>query len=59
MRTILAAGSIAYDLPARPRFVLLVDQIEDTVPDGKTVTRLQHRSTCCAGSPTPCLRSSS
>ncbi len=40
MRTIQQLGSIAYELQLAS-LVLLVDQIEDTVPDGKTVTRLQ------------------
>ena len=40
MRTIHQLGSIAYELQLAS-LVLLVDQVEDTVPDGKTVTRLQ------------------
>jgi energy-coupling factor transporter ATP-binding protein EcfA2 len=40
MRTIQQLGSIAYELQLAS-LVLLVDQVEDTVPDGKTVTRLQ------------------
>jgi GTPase SAR1 family protein len=40
MRTIQQLGSIAYELQLAS-LVLLVDQIEDTVPDGRTVTRLQ------------------
>jgi energy-coupling factor transporter ATP-binding protein EcfA2 len=40
MRTIRQLGSIAYELQLAS-LVLLVDQVEDTVPDGKTVTRLQ------------------
>ncbi|MBC7974084.1 MAG: DUF853 family protein, partial [Myxococcales bacterium] len=40
MRTIQQLGAIAYELQLAS-LVLLVDQVEDTVPDGKTVTRLQ------------------
>jgi adenylylsulfate kinase-like enzyme len=40
MRTIRQLGTIAYELQLAS-LVLLVDQVEDTVPDGKTVTRLQ------------------
>lgn len=40
MRTIQQLAVIAYELQLAS-LVLLVDQIEDTVPDGKTVTRLQ------------------
>jgi DNA helicase HerA-like ATPase len=40
MRTIRQLGSIAYELQLAS-LVLLVDQVEDVVPDGKTVTRLQ------------------
>lgn len=40
MRTIQQLGTIAYELQLAS-LVLLVDQVEDTVPDGKTVTRLQ------------------
>ena len=40
MRTIRQLGAIAYELQLAS-LVLLVDQVEDTVPDGKTVTRLQ------------------
>ena len=40
MRTIQQLGSIAYELQLAS-LVLLVDQVEDTVPDGKTATRLQ------------------
>jgi energy-coupling factor transporter ATP-binding protein EcfA2 len=40
MRTIQQLAAIAYELQLAS-FVLLVDQVEDTVPDGKTVTRLQ------------------
>ena len=40
MRTIRQLGSIAYELQLAS-LVLLVDQVEDAVPDGKTVTRLQ------------------
>jgi DNA helicase HerA-like ATPase len=40
MRTIRQLGSIAYELQLAS-LVLLVDQVEDIVPDGKTVTRLQ------------------
>lgn len=40
MRTIQQLGAIAYELQLAA-LVLLVDQVEDTVPDGKTVTRLQ------------------
>ncbi|HEY6175217.1 MAG TPA: DUF87 domain-containing protein [Kofleriaceae bacterium] len=40
MRTIQQLGAIAYELQLAS-LVLLVDQVEDTVPDGRTVTRLQ------------------
>jgi DNA helicase HerA-like ATPase len=40
LRTIQQLGVIAYELQLAS-LVLLVDQVEDTVPDGKTVTRLQ------------------
>jgi adenylylsulfate kinase-like enzyme len=40
MRMIRQLGAIAYELQLAS-IVLLVDQVEDTVPDGKTVTRLQ------------------
>ncbi|MGN6104047.1 MAG: hypothetical protein ACTHU0_02990, partial [Kofleriaceae bacterium] len=40
MRTIRQLGSIAYELQLAS-LVLLVDQVEDAVPDGKTVVRLQ------------------
>jgi len=40
MRTIRQLGAIAYELQLAS-LVLLVDQVEDTVPDGKTVLRLQ------------------
>jgi energy-coupling factor transporter ATP-binding protein EcfA2 len=40
MRTIQQLGAVAYELQLAS-LVLLVDQVEDTVPDGKTVTRLQ------------------
>jgi DNA helicase HerA-like ATPase/energy-coupling factor transporter ATP-binding protein EcfA2 len=40
MRTIQQLAAIAYELQLAA-LVLLVDQVEDTVPDGKTVTRLQ------------------
>ncbi len=40
LRTIRQLGTIAYELQLAA-LVLLVDQVEDTVPDGKTVTRLQ------------------
>jgi energy-coupling factor transporter ATP-binding protein EcfA2 len=40
MRTIQQLAAIAYELQLAS-LVLLVDQVEDTVPDGKTVTRLQ------------------
>ena len=40
MRTLKQLGSIAYELQLAA-LVLLVDQVEDVVPDGKTVTRLQ------------------
>ncbi len=40
MRTIRQLGAIAYELQLAS-IVLLVDQVEDSVPDGKTVTRLQ------------------
>ena len=40
MRTIRQLGAIAYELQLAA-VVFLVDQIEDTVPDGKTVARLQ------------------
>src|SRR5262249_26674139 len=40
MRTIQQLAAIAYELQLAS-FVLLVDQVEDTAPDGKTVTRLQ------------------
>jgi adenylylsulfate kinase-like enzyme len=40
LRTIRQLGAIAYELQLAA-LVLLVDQVEDTVPDGKTVTRLQ------------------
>ncbi len=40
LRTIRQLGAIAYELQLAS-LVLLVDQVEDTVPDGKTVTRLQ------------------
>ena len=40
MRTIQQLAAIAYELQLAS-LVLLVDQVEDTVPDGRTVTRLQ------------------
>jgi adenylylsulfate kinase-like enzyme len=40
LRTIRQLGAIAYELQLAS-IVLLVDQVEDTVPDGVTVTRLQ------------------
>ncbi|HEX4419298.1 MAG TPA: DUF87 domain-containing protein [Kofleriaceae bacterium] len=40
MRTLRQLGTIAYELQMAT-LVLLVDQIEDIVPDGKTVARLQ------------------
>jgi len=40
MRTIQQLGAIAYELQLAA-LVLLVDQVEDVVPDGATVTRLQ------------------
>jgi DNA helicase HerA-like ATPase/energy-coupling factor transporter ATP-binding protein EcfA2 len=40
VRTIRQLGSIAYELQLAS-LVLLVDQVEDIVPDGTTVTRLQ------------------
>jgi adenylylsulfate kinase-like enzyme len=40
MRTLKQLGTIAYELQLAS-LVLLVDQVEDAVPDGKTVTRLQ------------------
>lgn len=40
LRTIRQLAQIAYELQLAS-IVLLVDQVEDTVPDGKTVTRLQ------------------
>jgi energy-coupling factor transporter ATP-binding protein EcfA2 len=40
MRTIQQLGAIAYELQLAS-LVLLVDQVEDVVPDGVTVTRLQ------------------
>ena len=40
MRTVQQLAAIAYELQLAS-LVLLVDQVEDTVPDGKTVTRLQ------------------
>jgi hypothetical protein len=40
MRTIKQLGAIAYELQLAS-LVVLVDQVEDTVPDGRTATRLQ------------------
>jgi energy-coupling factor transporter ATP-binding protein EcfA2 len=40
MRTIQQLGAIAYELQLAS-LVLLVDQVEDTIPDGKTSLRLQ------------------
>ncbi|MEO8701984.1 MAG: DUF87 domain-containing protein [Kofleriaceae bacterium] len=40
MRTIRQLGSIAYELQMAA-LVILVDQVEDTMPDGKTSVRLQ------------------
>jgi DNA helicase HerA-like ATPase/energy-coupling factor transporter ATP-binding protein EcfA2 len=40
MRTIRQLGTIAYELQLAA-LVLLIDQVEDTIPDGKTSLRLQ------------------
>lgn len=45
MRTLRQLGAIMYELQLAS-LVLLVDQIEDTVPDGQTATRIQQAVDC-------------